>query len=1527
MIPRLFSFPCLESIARPLRHSATLAISLALTCIAAAQTQAAAGDVTEAERRQGFSSRSLLAKPKVASSDHVALSEANEGTRVRRSFPTLGDLRIIEPNPGETVLEAMERLRSSGRYEYVEPDYVVAAEATPNDPQFLAGNQWALRNIGQSGGTAGADVRAEAAWDVQSSAADVIVAVIDSGIRTTHEDLVANLWVNTREIANNGTDDDRNGYIDDVHGINAAIAANMPGNGSPVDAADHGTSVASVIGAVGNNGLGMTGVAWNVKLMPLRFIGANGFGLVSDEIECIDYAIARGAHIINASFGGSTFSQSLYDAMKRARDARIIVVCSAGNDSENNDTGAHYPSGYLLDNIIAVANTTRTDALSASSAFGSGMIELGAPGTSILTAGSSGDRAYRFASGTSFSAPMVTGAIALLKARFPSDSYRETINRLLRGVDPLPSLAGKTISGGRLNLSAALRATTARPFNDDFAGRATFSGETGTSRGGVRHATREAGEPVHAGIAGQGSLWWTWTAPRSGSVSFDTKGSNFDTLLAVYTGSRLDALTSVSANDNDGSAETSRVSFNAVAGTAYHIAVDAKALVDAPLVALNATLLARNDAFDAGQRVAGLSWSVRSDNRAATRETGEPRIRSNAGGNSVWFRWVAPATRRYHITSFSSQFNTMLGVFTGNTVNSLTELASSLTSGDSNITISPGAVTINATAGMTYHIVVDSEVSSSGASTTGEFSLSCIDSEWEVFGFGDMSTVAVADDGSLMVGDSLGYLYAFNAEGSRKWRYPMTGYGTFSTPTVGPDGVTYIGDDLNYLHAVNPNGTRKWRFQAQGAINASPAVAADGTVYIRSDDGRLHAIDSTSGVAKWSFRMGATNSVTYASPAVAPDGTIYCAGADSRLYAITPDGALKWQFSTDFIYSTPAIGSDGTIYFGTAAPTRRFFALRPDGTVRWEFVANDTVSSSPAIGPDGSIFFGCADQTFYALSPAGEVRWTYLAGGPIRNSSPIVASDGSVLIGSLDGKVYCLEPDGTLRRIYATAEEVRASPVLHNGRLYIGSYDYRLYAIETGQVAASSAWPMQRQNLRRTSRSVTSPLTIAVQPQHRSAEVGETITFSVGALGTAPLTYQWSFNGQAIVGATNQSYRVDPVTHGSRGQFSVRVSDSTGALTSNPATMTVTTPLVAPSVFAAPAARTVTAGDALTLSVAALGTEPFTYQWLRNGQPVAGATNATLTFANPKPTDSGNYAVTITNQVGQITSTAAAVAVNPLSRISNLSIRSRVGGTSGLLTVGLTIGGVATTGDKVVLLRAVGPTLAAFGVEGALLDPQLSMLRGETSVARNDDWAGNPTVVATSAAVGAFNFAEATSKDAALVHTAPSGSYTVQIGSSAESGVALAEVYDTTPANDFGRSTPRLTNVSALTRVGTGGDILIAGFSISGTLPKTVLVRGIGPTLAAFGVAETLSDPRLELYQNGIPEPLAANDNWGAAINTAQVAAAATSVAAFALAPDSRDSALLISLPPGSYTAQISGVNSATGAALVEVYEIPTSSP
>jgi hypothetical protein len=361
-----------------------------------------------------------------------------------------------------------------------------------------------------------------------------------------------------------------------------------------------------------------------------------------------------------------------------------------------------------------------------------------------------------------------------------------------------------------------------------------------------------------------------------------------------------------------------------------------------------------------------------------------------------------------------------------------------------------------------------------------------------------------------------------------------------------------------------------------------------------------------------------------------------------------------------------------------------------------------------------------------------------------------------------------------------------------------------------------------------------------------------------------------------------------------------------------------------PAIITQPVAQTVPPGTRVEFSVSATG-GGLAFQWRLNGNPISGATGATHIVAAADAATVGNYTVEVSNSAGAITSSVAALTISPAlasGRITNLAIRSQAGTGDDTLIVGFAIGGGSPAGNKPVLLRGVGPTLAAFNVNGTLADPKLELFSGPNRILENDDWGGNLQIATIAGQVGAFAYAESASKDAALYNPNLSpGSYSVWItGNGGTTGVALAEIYDATAQATFTVVTPRLTNVSARTRVGTGDDILIAGFSISGSSNRTVLIRAVGPTLATapFNVPGALANPKLELYSGA--NKILENDDWG---GTSVLSTAFASVAAFALDPGSRDAALLVTLAPGSYTAQVSGVGGGTGVALVEIYEIP----
>jgi subtilisin family serine protease len=289
-------------------------LSLLVLCLGGSSlpVQAAADTITLG-KHEAHATR-ILARYKSGISSQssgsiTALGQAN--VSVRRQFSRLPNLVVLEANGipaadqatasvrANALTARIQALRNTGLFEYVEPDYTVYALAQPDDSRFQDGTLWGLRNLGGSGGVIGADINAVQAWDITTGSTNVVVAVIDTGVRYTHQDLATQMWVNPGEIPGNGIDDDENGYIDDVYGINA-----ITGSGDPMDDETHGTHCAGTIGAQANGGGGHVGVTWKVSIMALKFLSASGFGQTSDALECLNYAVAMGAKISNNSWGG-----------------------------------------------------------------------------------------------------------------------------------------------------------------------------------------------------------------------------------------------------------------------------------------------------------------------------------------------------------------------------------------------------------------------------------------------------------------------------------------------------------------------------------------------------------------------------------------------------------------------------------------------------------------------------------------------------------------------------------------------------------------------------------------------------------------------------------------------------------------------------------------------------------------------------------------------------------------------------------------------------------------------------------------------------------------------------------------------------------------------------------------------------------------------------------------------------------------------------------------------------------------------
>jgi subtilisin family serine protease len=361
----------------------------------------------------------------------------------------------VQIDPTLDVATAVQRMRQQPGVVQAEPVFRRSVAALPNDPMFPL--QWALRNTGQTvngiAGTPGADISATSAWDLRRTAPAVIVAVIDTGIALTHPDLAPNVWTNPGETPNNGNDDDGNGFVDDVHGWNF-----ITGTNEVADDHGHGTFVAGVIGARGNDGAGAAGVAWAITLMVLKTGDSQGIMTVADVIAAVQYATRMGAHIINASWAGTGFSQAEKEALEAFPG---LVVNSAGNGASNIDTAPVYPAALRSPNLIVVAASDQHDALDSTSNFGPGTVHLAAPGVNIVSDFWTGG--VGIGAGTSFSAALVTGVAALLHAQDPTRPMADIKATILSTVDAKASLAGKVATGGRLNAQAALAAFTPPP--------------------------------------------------------------------------------------------------------------------------------------------------------------------------------------------------------------------------------------------------------------------------------------------------------------------------------------------------------------------------------------------------------------------------------------------------------------------------------------------------------------------------------------------------------------------------------------------------------------------------------------------------------------------------------------------------------------------------------------------------------------------------------------------------------------------------------------------------------------------------------------------------------------------------------------------------------------------------------------------------------------------------------------------------------------------------------------------------------
>lgn len=558
---------------------------------------------------------------------------------------TTGGLQALSVEDKAVALQHwIDDLKASGQFEYVEPDFIRRIQRVPKDLRFADGTLWGLENHGQNGGLAGNDISATNAWDLTVGSTNVIVAVVDTGVRYTHKDLAAQMWHNPGEIPGNGADDDNDGLADDVFGADF-----VDNDGDPNDTDGHGTHVAGTIAAAANDGNPHVGVAWKAQIMAVRVLTEQG-GTDTDLARGLQYAADHGARIVNMSLGGPGFGQALFDAMNALRAKGVLAVCAAGNDGTDNDVSPNYPASFNLDNIIAVAAMDRRGLLATFSNFGKKSVHVAAPGVEIYSTFNGSDTDYQVLQGTSMATPHVTGVAALVAAYVPGASYQEIRSRIFDGVVQVPTFTSKLSTGGRVNAYRALTRGVDGVLEYSIVPPSNSSLTIGSS---TVFSLNLSDGPVVTNAA----------------VNLSGGGTN----LVL----RYDAATNSAVSSTAGTYTNTYVVPDSEGALSFTLTAAAPGKTNLS-VQLTYQAVARpaNDNFANAIKVPfQQSWSQATSNRNATIEGAVEQGLAHGGRGdataSIWYAWSLPQRTPVIVDTAGSTFDTVIGVYRGTALTNL----------------------------------------------------------------------------------------------------------------------------------------------------------------------------------------------------------------------------------------------------------------------------------------------------------------------------------------------------------------------------------------------------------------------------------------------------------------------------------------------------------------------------------------------------------------------------------------------------------------------------------------------------------------------------------------------------------------------------------------------------------------------------------------------------------------------------------------------------------------------------------------